>query len=95
MRSAPQPIKLQQFHERKEKIPDELRTILKAIDGRLSRGIRVISTEYKNEIIGIKTGAFEAINDYDFVYTNRTTFLALLRLHNSAQRRCGLPRGVR
>ena len=88
MRSAPQPIELQQFHERKEKIPDELRTILKAIDGRLSRGIRVISTEYKvssspspavwprlivwpkNEITGIKTGAFEAINDYDFVYTN-------------------------
>lgn len=46
-RSAPQPIELQQFYERKEKILDELRTILKAIDGRFPRGIRVISTEYK------------------------------------------------
>ena len=47
MRSAPQPIELQQFHERKEEIPDELKAIFKVIDGRLSRGIRVISNEHK------------------------------------------------
>jgi hypothetical protein len=47
MRSAPQPIELQQFHGRKEDVPDELKTIFKAIDGRFSRGIRVISNEYK------------------------------------------------
>ena len=47
MKSAPQPIELQQFHERKEEIPHELKAIFKAIDGRFSRGIRVISNEYK------------------------------------------------
>lgn len=47
MRSAPQPIELQQFHERKEEIPDELKTIFKTIDSRLSRGISVISNEHK------------------------------------------------
>jgi hypothetical protein len=88
MRSAPQPIELQQFHGRKEEIPDELKTILKTIDGRFSRGIRVISNEYKvnqslrpagplrltvwpkDEISAITASAFEAINEYDFVYTN-------------------------
>ncbi|KAF2813831.1 uncharacterized protein BDZ99DRAFT_459582 [Mytilinidion resinicola] len=70
MRSAPQPVELQQFHERREEIPDELKTMLRIIDGRLSRGIRVISNEYENEIAGIKTGALGAINAYDFVYAD-------------------------
>ncbi|KAF2807524.1 uncharacterized protein BDZ99DRAFT_573325 [Mytilinidion resinicola] len=64
------PLNCNKFHERREEIPDELKSMLKDIDGRLSRGIRVISNEYEDEIAGIKTGALGAINAYDFVYAD-------------------------